>query len=214
GLLHIDNGQVMQTILRELQRAGYKVFWKVLNSCNFGVPHRRERVFFVGIRQDLVSTDFEFSFPEPRQSRSLSEFLIDEDEEFEINEKDSNYLKRYLQNKYNKGNFTLGDLLSKEFLIIDIRQTKIRLYENAVPTLRAKRQGILYVRNSKLRKLSGFEALLLQGFDRTLAEKVKGKIKNTTLLQQAGNALTANIVEALGSELLRIYPPRQNTPLA
>ena len=34
----------------------------LLNAANYGVPQKRERVFIVGIRQDLGKT---FVFPEP-----------------------------------------------------------------------------------------------------------------------------------------------------
>ena len=43
----------------------YNVVCRVLNAANFGVPQRRERVFFVGFRADL---DVEWSFPEPTHS--------------------------------------------------------------------------------------------------------------------------------------------------
>lgn len=44
----------------------YNVVWTVLNAANYGVPQRRERVFFVGIREDL---GVEFSFPKATHSQ-------------------------------------------------------------------------------------------------------------------------------------------------
>ena len=43
----------------------YRVKTRVLNSANYGVPQRRERVFFVGFRADL---DIEWSYPEATHS--------------------------------------------------------------------------------------------------------------------------------------------------
>jgi len=50
------------------QREGlhYHVVARVLNAANFGVPQRRERVIFVGFRDDL---GIEWSFPEETHSR-------------------------------------------------------------------------------------------------------------------------------------------------
>jgi DNA (cytosine-5)-methyltransferase 1 len=40
--------------------------------------------------------------------------------------------------------------------------------------------GLLYVRDGKLRKLSGYESLLLQGFPKEYAEKIKNEIADIT----------------------------------
>lgn len=44
----------------------YRVVTRVLNAANYGVPQRRERVFFVGFRSDL---GVEWSFPDPTHSQ-------------------------------------------------------------------------------------------------------------------------------------------------
>jgi DNA (cytosine-5)-methyltransferase 1 len=72
-----------------------------------------------------------------------------------------------------------------------------------VPTLRTGRHGILYVKNGKLNKITGYESLLLQGFPKNIAQKAKNSdITNTKLLSQAGNAMTVNVISAIGKELL------------
>jgi DNA (cytosine-5)-methyltransferase 1 len=40
-------------ILSELNRIGYNVYWKVLNSKDFGIPQSRARVWFVCVRKDI-----------------------------------------------------------------------------------------------------------------------------------------------------------------
>lgn len=44
----------------------YNLLTQVLNAANYGVPQRRERVFFVGFRSDL---NVEWSFPKPTHSQ-------------------------------------------------------------------------------------------------------------------------------------------------
>lgn len=63
GLINHDNGRSLEIILKSLTQAGYHVSFKVLNSLDFGVPQMRERIYFVGFRNDLVPENFEFTFP-------------------------------------------------------------------------------------------------------------------------------------------------------
>src|SRR3990167_2318007 len=86
GLMNHDNGNSLKIILKELDQAGYKVFYRVLNSVDYGVPQMRERIYFVGIRKDLVPDDFEFYFPERQSRRNLQDYLIDT-KELEFDEK-------------------------------------------------------------------------------------------------------------------------------
>ncbi len=203
GLLNHDGGSSMKVILDELDKAGYKVFWKLTSSLYHGVPQMRERIYFVGVRKDLVKNENVFEFPKEIAKPELSEYLIDTDE-LELNEKKSTYetFLRYLENKYNKDKFLIKNLLKEDFLVIDTRQSDLRLYRGKVPTLRTGRHGILYVRNGKFRKLSGCEALSLQGFSKELRNKVKGKTADMYLLGQAGNAMTVNVARDFGKSLL------------
>lgn len=48
GLCSHESGKTMRTIYKVLTDLGYSVGWEVVNSCKFGVPQNRERIFFVG----------------------------------------------------------------------------------------------------------------------------------------------------------------------
>jgi len=203
GLMNHDKGRTFQKILTLLSSIGYRVYYKLLNSIDFGLTHMRERVYFVGIRKDLDNKN-NFIFPKKNSFLPrIEDFLIDEDESLIFNENSKTYATfiKYLNNKYNQNRYKIEELLKKEYQVIDTRQSDLRLYENKVPTIRKGRQGILYVKNGTLRKFSGFEALLLQGFSVDYANKVKDKISNTQLLSLSGNAMSVNVIEAIGKEL-------------
>jgi DNA (cytosine-5)-methyltransferase 1 len=61
GLLTCEGGACLQAILGELSHAGYAVGCCLVNSKKF-VPQHRERLYIVGIRQDLPGKDT-FRFP-------------------------------------------------------------------------------------------------------------------------------------------------------
>jgi len=200
GLLNHGSGESLNVILQELDKAGYKVFWKLVTSLWYGVPQMRERIYFAGIRKDLAENCEPFEFPRSVKIPDIKNYLVDADDKLEFNEKRSSYgtFLQYLNNKYNKGRVSTERLLKENFLVIDTRQSDLRLYRGRMPTLRTGRHGILYVRDGKFRRLSGYESLLLQGFPEELARKAKGKIDDVYLLCQAGNAMTVSVVEAIG----------------
>jgi len=200
GLVNHNKGQTIKIILEELDAAGYQVEYKVLDSQFYGVPQMRERVYFVGIRKDLVNSSTWFTFPDEQPTPDIRDFLIDTENTI-LPIEDATFQK-YLKNKYNAGKFDIEEILAEDYLVLDTRQSDLRLYRGKVPTLRTGRHGILYVKDRQLRKLSGYEALLLQGFPKELADKSKGQVVEGRLLSQAGNAMTVNVIKAIAQQLL------------
>ncbi|MBQ7690544.1 MAG: DNA cytosine methyltransferase [Muribaculaceae bacterium] len=68
GLLSMQKGAVLQTIIEEFGNAGkfggYEVDYRVLLASDYGVPQNRERVIIIGVRKDL---GLKPAFPEPLQ---------------------------------------------------------------------------------------------------------------------------------------------------
>lgn len=62
GLMTANKKSAFPLILKEFEESGYDVQYSVLNSANYGVPQKRERVIIVGFRKDLK---IDFSFPKP-----------------------------------------------------------------------------------------------------------------------------------------------------
>ena len=55
---------VTDQIIRSFEEIGYRAEFRLLNAADFGVPQRRERVIFIGVR-----TDLKIEFPKPTHSR-------------------------------------------------------------------------------------------------------------------------------------------------
>jgi DNA (cytosine-5)-methyltransferase 1 len=58
-----DGGRTLATTIQMLDSLGYDCHHAILNASRYGVPQKRERIYFVCFRKDLGLT--EFSFPEP-----------------------------------------------------------------------------------------------------------------------------------------------------
>ncbi len=60
GLLNHDKGRTWHVMYDIFQELGYDVKFRVLNSCDYGIPQHRERVYCLGFRN---KTEFEFPAP-------------------------------------------------------------------------------------------------------------------------------------------------------
>lgn len=77
GVLSPKNKHNFEQYIEDLKEIGYTSSWKILNSCNFGVPQNRERIFCVSV------LDYEeFEFPEtpntPCKLRDVLEDVVEE----------------------------------------------------------------------------------------------------------------------------------------
>lgn len=65
GIRSAANGSFVRSIAESIEASGYRVESKMLNAADFGVPQKRQRVFFVGLREDEG-----FVWPCPRYGTS------------------------------------------------------------------------------------------------------------------------------------------------
>ena len=61
GLLTANKRSAFPLIMEEFEKIGYDVKYQILNSAEYGVPQKRERVIIVGFRKDL---HIDFTFPD------------------------------------------------------------------------------------------------------------------------------------------------------
>ena len=61
GILTANKRSAFPLIIKEFEDSGYDVQYRVLNSADYGVPQKRERVIIVGFRKDLHIL---FKFPD------------------------------------------------------------------------------------------------------------------------------------------------------
>jgi len=66
GLLSMSGGDVVSQMVSNYRECGYVVSYATLNAVHYGVPQDRERVFIVGLREDLGGS---YGFPSPTHGR-------------------------------------------------------------------------------------------------------------------------------------------------
>ena len=73
GLLNHDNHRTWRVMYDIFNELGYDVKFRVLNSCDYGIPQHRERVFCLGFK---TKTDFKYPAPIPLEYK-MYDFLED-----------------------------------------------------------------------------------------------------------------------------------------
>ena len=69
GLLSLDGGSVIKTIIKEFSDAGYNTSYQLCNMADYGVPQTRQRVIIVGQRKDFGPSLY-FQFPKKTHGAS------------------------------------------------------------------------------------------------------------------------------------------------
>lgn len=57
GLVSLFDGQIKDNIIAKLSAMGYHIQYKILCAADYGVPQKRKRVFFVGLKSESASYD-------------------------------------------------------------------------------------------------------------------------------------------------------------
>lgn len=212
-------------ILNDLENLGYNSYWKILNSKDYGIPQKRERVFIVSI---LKRYDDGFIFPEEMKlTRTFKDMLENEvDEKYYLKDKRLQWFKENLEYQLRKSNSSLSPelaitLTSRQnaswtgnHVEVLYRETNrhgfIRDGYNVYgvnglcPTLKSsssQRHENIRIDENKYRFLTPKECFRFMGFDDEDFDKVNGKISDSQLYKQTGNSIVVNVVEQIIKKL-------------
>src|SRR3989344_75902 len=75
GLTSKPHKETFDKILGELDRIGYKVYWDILNSKEYGTPQNRERLLFVCFRKDINKL---FKFPKKEELKLFLKDIVEQ----------------------------------------------------------------------------------------------------------------------------------------
>jgi DNA (cytosine-5)-methyltransferase 1 len=213
GLVNHDRGKTLKIILKTFQDLGYKVYFEVLNSKNFGVAQNRERIYIVAFRNDIVSENFKF--PRPNKTTQNIKDIIEKkpvEAKYYLSETYLETLKKHRARHEAKGNgfgyeirdwnsiagaVVCGGMGKERNLLIDKRQ------KNLTPTTHIKGK----INTEHVRRMTPREWARLQGFPETY----KLPLADTHLYRQLGNSVTVKVIEQLSREILKVLQRNTET---
>jgi len=103
GIIQGNAKAYSKEIVRQIETAGYNVQVFLLNAASMGVPQRRERVFFIGLRNDLKAGPLVLSFNE-------KSILFGTIRDVSEKKQDLTYIQKDLWDRQKKTDKTLADV--------------------------------------------------------------------------------------------------------
>lgn len=203
GLLSHDKGKTFTTIKDILENdLGYKLFYKVLNACDYGIPQHRERIYIVCFRKDLEIENFKF--PKPVKLKlHVEDFLLKgkEIENLYTNRPDIHY-NGVEDDKYSNKPVRLG------FVNKGGQGERIYSTKGVTITFSAYGGGVFaktggYLIDGKIRKLHPRECARLMGYP----DSFKICKSSSQAYKQFGNSVVIDVLQYIAIEIGKVLFP-------
>ena len=197
NIVNHDGGATFKRIITELKELGYDVNYKVLNSADFGIPQRRNRVYIVAFNKKYFNKG-EFKYPEPRELKVTAQDILDDD----------------VDERYFIGTKLIGTILGKgtKGYIVEptINMPICKTLTATMHKMHRASQDNYYTDKKNfekhcdktiktdLRKLTPNECRKLQGFPSDWEQVVS----DTQAYKQFGNAVTVDVAYGVAKNVL------------
>jgi len=200
-----ENGNTLAAVLNVLDDIGYKPFYQILKSSDYGLPQARERIYFVAFRKELGVEDFKF--PEPTNEAKVIKDILEK-----VAPKDC-YINRPDIKIYGKDKQVVDPRRPLQIGTINSGGQGERIYSvnGSGITLSAFGGGAAsktgaYLVDGKIRKLTPRECARLQGFpeDFVLPEN------RNVAYKQFGDSVSVPVLKAIFVEVIKKYPQLEN----
>lgn len=186
-----DKGRTFAIIQEHLSQLGYTTYHQVLNSLDFGLPQKRERIFIVGFREPIA-----FDFPQGTGTyKPLSE-ILEPDARAEPSLFASEHIRKSRREKCKVEPFYPSIWHENKGGNISVLPFSCALRAGA---------SYNYLLVNGVRRPSGRELLRLQGFPEDF-QTVGGLMQ---LRKQVGNSVAIPVVDPIAEKMLQALRERK-----
>ncbi len=195
-----DKGNTLRVVKSTMEELGYTFYYKVLNSVNYGIPQKRERIYMVCFRKDLNTNSFKY--PEPIELKKyVKDYLLNDEsivEDLYVDRPDT-YYNDVIDDTYINKTIRLG--------IVNKGGQGERIYstKGIAITFSANGGGVFaktggYLVNGKPRKLHPRECARLMGYP----DSYKISETKNQAYKQFGNSVVIDVLQYIAKEISQV----------
>lgn len=194
NLLSINNGDTFETIKDELEKRGYFINYKIIDSKYYNCPQSRQRLFIVGNKQK------KYIFPEIKNNIIPVSTIIDNKETRYLDYNTKYKLEKCNENKNENNCKMLYKLINKQTNNGGRQGERIYSINHCGPTICASsggpgaKTGLYYIDN-KVRRLNVIEVIRMFGFDDTYIWDTI--VKEENMLFYLGNSIVVDVLKII-----------------
>jgi DNA (cytosine-5)-methyltransferase 1 len=183
-----DKGNTIKVIVNTLEKLGYKIFYKVLNAKDFGLPQNRARIYIVGFKDKNV----DFKFPEPLKIETRLGDILEKkvDAKYTISDKLWAGHQRRKKEHREKGNGFGYSMFNKESAYTST--ISARYYKDGSEIL-------IEQKGKNPRKLTPREAARLQGY----TDDFVIPVSDNQAYKQFGNSVAVPVIKILAKKIMQ-----------
>ena len=230
GMLSDKKGKTIKEFVEAFRDLGYFCHYEVLNTKDYGVPQNRERIFLVGFKDKEHYYNFSFT-PKVKLEKRLKDILEDNvDEKYYLSGKMIDGFTNHKDKHTEKGtgfiwqpkdindianclranaalcptDNTIKEPILQQVGTLDIKGNDSikRVYSSnglspCLTTMGGGNREPKISENFRIRKLTPRECFRLQDFP----EDFKFVVSNSQLYKQAGNSISANVMEMIFKQI-------------
>lgn len=156
GLYDPRNRSSLELIINEFKKKGYRVYHKLLNAFDYGLPQNRDRIFIVGIRKNINS---KYTFPTPSGSSKRLFQLFKDIKVDKSHIKKKKFLPRDLFGErvpISRNRFQKSDELNDFFIFCDTRDGHTTIHSwDIISTSKKEKKICMTILKNRRRKIFG-----------------------------------------------------------